>query len=228
MLLRQLELWTPEHLATPKHAAAVDAAGRGKRRRPPTALRASERQDISLAEAACVVSEFDAPSQYFLDQARTERTRLAYARDCQAFERWCAAHALRALPASVSTLAGYLTQLVQSGKKVSTVRRARIAIGMAHADAGLSRPDRDSRIRALERGMGRVYGTREKGATPLLMEGIERIVATLVGGARDDRDRALLLLGFAGAFRGSELAGLRIENLTFRAEGMDVLLTDLR
>lgn len=214
MPTRQLELWS----------AGTDADG-GKRvpaRDPDCPAVATENAPYVFSPDGA--AEFDPLSRYFLKQARGQRTRLAYTRDFTAFARWCAQSALSPLPASPSTLASYLTQLAHGGRKVSTVRRARIAIGMAHADSGLPRPDQDPRIRALERGMGRVYGTREDGASPLLIEHIERIITTLGHAARDDRDRVLLLLGFAGAFRGSELASLRIEQLKFRPAGLTIRL----
>lgn len=97
---------------------------------------------------------------------------LAYARDVRAFVSWCTARALPSLPASTETLTLYLTGLLARGRKISTIRRARIAIGLGHAAAGLPRPDRDARIRTLERGMARIHGSKEEGAPPLLHEHI--------------------------------------------------------
>jgi site-specific recombinase XerD len=168
------------------------------------------------------LAALDTCTQYFLDNSRAQCTRDAYARDFQAFDRWCSAHGLCSLPASVSTLTRYLTYLAHCGKKVSTVRRARVAIGRAHASAAATRPDRDARIRTLEKGIGRVHGNREKGAQPLLPAHLSQIVGVLNRCARDDRDRALLLVGFAGALRASELVALRIEDVEFRAGGINL------
>lgn len=141
-----------------------------------------------------------------------------------AFERWCLATGAVALPAATRTLELYLTHLAELGRRPSTIRRARIAIGLAHSHAGLPRPDQHARIRTLERGIGRVHGSREEGAPPLLEHELARAVRTLGDSPREDRDRAMLLVGFAGAFRSSELAGLRIEHVTFDAEGLVLLL----
>jgi integrase len=124
-------------------------------------------------------------------------------------------------------LRGYAAEIASGLSVLSwplTVRRARIAIGLAHADAGVIRPDRERSIRMLERGMGRVYGTREMNATPLVVESLERIVSTLGTTARDDRDRALLLLGFAGAFRSSELVAMCLEHIEWTENGMTVFI----
>jgi integrase len=91
---------------------------------------------------------------------------------------------------------------------------------MAHADAGLRRPDQDASIRKLERGMGRVYGTKPVGTKPLVLADIGRIVGSLRSEPRDDRDRALVLLGFAGALRSSELVSLQVEDVRFTESGL--------
>lgn len=169
--------------------------------------------------------ELAARAQFYLDNTYNPHTRRGYERDVRAFSAWCAERSWPALPASTDTLALYLTELLEGGRKISTVRRARIAIGLAHAAAGVPRPDRDARIRALERGMARVHGSEEEGAPPLLHENIVLITENLRRCARDDRDRALLLVGFWGALRSSELAALQLEDLTLRA---DQLLVRIR
>ena len=52
-----------------------------------------------------------------------ENTAKAYAGDLKRFGLWCAEHGLEPLPASVDTLAGFVTQLAEAGKKVSTIQR---------------------------------------------------------------------------------------------------------
>jgi integrase len=124
------------------------------------------------------------------------------------------------LPASTQTLELYLTHLAQRALRVSTIRRARIAIGLAHAHAGLPRPDQHVRIRTLERGIGRTHGAHEDGPPPLLDQDLAQAVRSLGHSPRDERDRAMLLLGFAAALRAGELAGLNIPDVAFDAEGL--------
>src|SRR4029077_355006 len=76
-------------------------------------------------------------------------------------------------------------QIAQRGRKMSTIRRARIAIEVMHADAGAARPDRGPRIRTLEHGIGKTLGTKEEGARPLLLEDLERIMGVLGARPRD-------------------------------------------
>ena len=156
----------------------------------------------------------------YMEAARSDRTRAAYASNWRLFERWCAEREERALPATTVTLGHYLVHLAQQGRKASTIRRARIAIGVVHSQCGMPRPDQDPRIRTLERGIGRVHGRHEEGATPLLVPELQRMVSALGHSVRDDRDRAMLLLGFAGAFRSSELVSLDITDVEMATEGL--------
>lgn len=206
--MQQLELWRP--------TAAVDT---------PPADEGNACVALAVPPPAASMDEdvsHDSLVASYMTAALSERTRLAYANDWRHFERWCAERRERALPASTLTLGRYLAQLAAAGRKSSTIRRARIAIGVVHGQRGLPRPDRDPRIRTLERGIGKVHGTREEGATPLLVPDLERMVGSLGRAVRDDRDRALLLLGFAGAFRSSELVALDVTDIAAIPGGLRV------
>jgi site-specific recombinase XerD len=196
---------------------------------------ARERAGQTLAKAVVVKASIRKPSalvlpdtaaraQFYLEQSRAERTRSAYEQGFRTFERWCATHGLSALPATSETIVLYLTTLLESGRKLSTVKRARIAIGQTHAAARLPRPDRTEQVRELERGMGRVHGTKEEGAPPLLHAQLAQILGKMRANARDDRDRVLLLIGFWGAFRSSELVELRIEDVTVEPTRLHILV----
>jgi site-specific recombinase XerD len=160
----------------------------------------------------------------YTEAAHAENTRRAYRSDWAGFEAWCAEHGEVAMPANSSTLARYLAFLADSGKKASTIRRARVAVGLAHGWAGEVRPDKDVTIRTVERGIARTHGAREEGAEALMASDLPKLVKAFRGGPRDDRDRAVILLGFAGAFRASELVGLNIEQLEFNASGLRIFV----
>lgn len=216
MTSTQLELWS-----------SPAAAGARQMLAKPAALAAAVQRAAPAVDQrleAITLKHASARTRFYLEQARADRTRTAYEHDFRAFARWCAACGLCPLPATPETLALYLTAMVDGGRKVSTVRRARVAIGQAHAAARLPRPDQAEQVRQLERGMGRVHGTKEEGAPPLLHEQLVQIIRTMRASARDDRDRALLLLGFWGAFRSSELVGLRIEDVTLDPARLRVLV----
>jgi hypothetical protein len=179
--------------------------------RQPPACAAAELGSSPCGELAPLdpFERLRAKASGYLRDARADNTRRAYAHDWRAFESWCGAHRLAALPASSDVLALYLTHLADVGRRPNTIRRARIAIGLEHALRGAPRPGQHAGIRQLERGIGRTLGAREEGATPLMAAELSQAVKALGNGPRDVRDRALLLVGFAGAFRRSELAGQR-------------------
>ena len=132
-----------------------------------------------------------------------------------AFTRWCRRRRVRALPASVETLRHYPAHLAESGRPYSSIHHVRSSIGLAHKHAGLERPDEDARIRMLDHGIARKLGGRKVGVSALLDHELAQAVPALGNGSLADRDRALLLLGFTGAFRASDLAGLDMDCVRF-------------
>lgn len=164
------------------------------------------------------VGETPAPANI----TRTIRTQTAYQTDWRLFERWCCEQGALALPAATETLAHYLSHLADSGRKASTIRRARIAIGVIHRDYGLCRPDADDHIRILEKQFARRDSAAEQGAPPLLLPDLERMMHVLGNTRRDERDRALLLLGFAGAFRSCELVSLDTQHIARTSHGLRI------
>jgi site-specific recombinase XerD len=222
--MNQLALFDPGNDAAAPPPSPQPAARPGTAR-PPARSAAASRAQETLAvdpDAELNLEQLAARALDYAERARGKRTREAYATDWHAFERWCDQQTLPAWPASPSTLALYLTHLAAQGKKASTIRRARVAIGQKHAELGGARPDRDGRVRTLERGIARTHGAREQGAAPLLDHQLARAVSAFGDSPRDLRDRALLLVGFAGAFRASELVGLNVDDLHFVAGGVNV------
>lgn len=149
----------------------------------------------------------------------------AYTGDWARFTAWCAAHQLPALPAAVETLGGFLTELAEAGKKVATIQRHAAAVAKAHELAGLASPSKDPRTKVLLKGIAREKKTRLKQAAAFSLASFQRIVKGIdVTQPAGRRDRALLLLGFTGAFRRSELAALNLADLTFDEEGLVITL----
>jgi site-specific recombinase XerD len=149
----------------------------------------------------------------------------AYAGDWQRFTAWCALHAMATLPAPVEALAGFLTELADAGKKVATIQRHASAIAKAHELAGLDSPTADKKIKVLLRGIAREKKTRIKQAAAFTLANFKRTIKSIdVSTPTGLRNRALLLLGFTGAFRRSELEALNLEDLAFDEEGLVVSL----
>jgi len=120
-----------------------------------------------------------------------------------------------ALPTAPATLALFLTARAQAGRKVASLGLALSAIRAAHFDAGLADPAANPEVRTVWEGIRRTHGAAQRCAVPLTGDAIRAIVAALPPEAlKAVRDRALLLLGFGGAFRRSELVALDVADLT--------------
>jgi site-specific recombinase XerD len=160
----------------------------------------------------------------YVRQAKASNTRRAYASDWRHFTAWCAGHGLAPLPASPDTVALYLSALAHAAK-TSTIGRRVSSISQAHQMAGYDPPPtRHITVRTVLAGIRRTKGTAEAGKRPIVTEDLRRIVAELGDSGQGIRDRALLLVGFAGAFRRSELVGLDVGDLEFNPEGLVVNL----
>jgi len=115
----------------------------------------------------------------------------------------------------------YLTHLVDDRKrKTSTLARRIAAISQVHQAAGYPTPTAESVVRSVLAGIRRVHGSEQTAKTALSPELLRKLVAGLPGTLRGRRDRALLLVGFAGALRRSELVALAVRDVAFEAEGM--------
>jgi site-specific recombinase XerD len=157
-------------------------------------------------------------------QEKAKATRRAYRSDFALFEEWCSGRGINALPATPESVAAFLACEVERSIRPSTIGRRIAAIRYAHKLAGHAVPTDDERVRATVRGIRRTLGTAPRKKSPATAE---RIIAMALGtgdGLKGLRDRALLLLGFAGAFRRSELVALDCEDLEECETGLRVLI----
>jgi integrase len=178
----------------------------------------------STVSALAVAPELVEAARGYAQAATAEATRRAYARQWRAFVAWCEAQQLEALPAQPGTVALYLSHLAESGRKVATVEQAAAAIAAAHRAAGHPSPREDAGLRLVLRGIRRTVGVAQREAAPVLAEHLRAMVEALPDTLAGARDRALLLVGFAGAFRRSELAALTVEDATFGPDGLELHL----
>lgn len=153
-----------------------------------------------------------------------DATVRAYTSNARVFQDWCARFGFRSLPASREAVAGFIVHEAEEGRAASTLGRRMAAIRHAHKLAGLPDPTDDQGVRAALRGARRKVGvapTQKAAATAEILAALLlRTPDTLTG----KRDRALLALGFAGAFRRSELVALDVEDLRQDPEGLRVMV----
>ena len=149
-----------------------------------------------------------------IDARRAPATRRAYTHDVADFTAWCTAHGFAALPAAPEAVALYLDELVQQKKKLATIARRLAAIRFAHRAAEEEDPVGRTLVVATWQGIRRTLGRQQTHKAALLTDALRGLLATL-GTTRliDLRDRALLLIGFVGAFRRSELVGLDVADV---------------
>ena len=159
----------------------------------------------------------------FIRASKAENTIRGYASDWRDFCGWCESHALRALPAAPETVAAYIAAGAQH-LKVGTLQRRLNAICEAHRAVGLESPTHAALVRNTMKGIRRTLGVAPVQKAPALIEDIRAMVDATDLGTIGARDRALLLLGFAGAFRRSELVALNFDDCTFGKDGLTVTL----
>jgi integrase len=157
--------------------------------------------------------------------ARAGSTLRAYAHDWRQFRTWCDENRLVPLPASPQTIILYSTDLTKNqSKKWNTLSRRLAAISQLHQQAGFASPTRTWAVQQFMAGLRRELGIAPARKKPVLVGDLQEILKQTPDSLLGKRDRALLLLGFSGAFRRSELVGLDVEDLAEVREGMVVNL----
>ena len=156
---------------------------------------------------------------------KSKATRRAYAGDYAAFCAWCADRGVAALPATAETVAAFLAAEAGRGVKPSTIGRRVAAILYAHKLAGHEFPTNAEPVKATMRGIRRSVGTAPARKAPATADKICAMAANMPDGLIGLRDRALLLLGFAGAFRRSELVALNVADIQECEAGLRVRIS---
>jgi integrase len=192
----------------------------GKRSRKETALARIQKEERALLE----LGEAAEHAREFARASIAENTKRAYAADWRDFSSWCTDHGLESLPAAPDTVALYLAAQARAGRKVSTITRRIASITKAHQTAGHETPTRAPSVRIVMTGIRRKVGTRRSAKAAVDAGMLARVAKDLPRDFRGLRDRAILLVGFVGGFRRSELAGLDVPDVTFSEKGAVVMV----
>ena len=162
-----------------------------------------------------------------VDLAKAEKassTRKAYGTDFRLFKAWCDGKGVSSLPARPETVAAFLAAEAGSGTKPSTLGRRVAAIRYAHKLAHLETPTDSEAVKATLRGIRRTFGGAKVRKAPAIAAKVQAMVALAPDRLTGLRDRALLLLGFAGAFRRSELVALDVIDVEQTETGLLVTI----
>jgi integrase len=186
-------------LAPPQEIAVVPPA-------PSTAL--TPEGEAALAAAQALARNAAAPA-----------TLRAYRADWTHFSDWCTAHGFVPVPAAPEVVGAYLASLADSHSP-ATIRRRLSALAKMHRYNDLPWNGAHGAIQGPLQGLLRRHGRPPQKAAALTLTLLRRLLTTCDGTARGRRDRALLLFGFAGALRRSELVSLNVEDVRVDADGL--------
>ena len=161
-----------------------------------------------------------------LKNSKSANTLRAYRADFNHFEQFCLSNDLDFMPANVKTLSLYLTYLSKTSK-FSTLKRRLASIKVVHHQNGHYIDTKHPLITENLLGIKRVMGTFQKAKKPILINDLKLII-NVINQEKDEvkktRNKALILIGFAGGFRRSELVSLYIDDLDFVNEGVKIFV----
>jgi integrase len=192
---------------------------------PPQALLFVPRGPANLATIAPELAQ----ARTYATASIAAETRRAYTREWGCFAAWCSSKGLASLPAAGITVAAYLAGLADGSatsrgvaRKPAGLELALAAISGAHKTAGLASPRDAPEVKAVRAGIRRTHGTAQRQVDPLLVPELRRAVASLPATLHGLRDRALLLVGWAGSFRRAALVSLDVPDAAFKTEGLEL------
>lgn len=155
----------------------------------------------------------------FTYAAKSDSTRRSYAQDVRHFK------AFAKIPASPEVVAEYLAKFA-GVLSIATLQHRLIAIHQAHADKGFDSPVKDRLVKRTLQGIRRTFGLAQRRVRALVKDDLLELLVMVnkQKPLKAARDKAILLLGFAGAFRRSELVALTVADITPHAHGIELLI----
>ncbi len=167
-------------------------------------------------------------AESFRAASKSAATVRAYASVWRAFTAWCEKRGVPSLPASPATVAAYLADRAEpeSGRALrpSSLQVHAAAIAKAHKLAGMQSPLDNEHVRDALDGIRRRFGIAPKQKAAVCTEDVRRLVAVCGDDRKGLRDRALILVGYAGAMRRSELVALDVTDLRETNEGLEIVI----
>ena len=162
-----------------------------------------------------------------LRNSKSRNTLRAYQSDYNDFSLFCSKNGFQAMPTQPKILALYITHL-SSYSKYSTLKRRLASISMLHKTKGHYIDTKHPIIMENLMGIKRINGINQKGKKPLLINDLKLLINAIHQSSEKDkkkiRDKALVLIGFSGGFRRSELVDIEYEDLEFVSEGVKIFV----
>ena len=161
-----------------------------------------------------------------LKNSKSVNTVRAYKFDFEDFTLFCIKNGFKSLPTEPKIVSLYLTYLSSKNVRTSTIKRRLVSIGVIHKMKGHYLDTKHPIIVENFMGIKRLKGISQKGKKPLLINDLKEIIDVINKQEEPDlkklRNKALLLIGFAGGFRRNELVSLNFEDLDFVFEGVKI------
>ena len=161
-----------------------------------------------------------------LKSSKAANTLRAYKADYKDFALFCIKHGFKSMPTDPKVVSLYLTHLSQTSK-FSTLKRRLASISVIHRLSGHYIDTKHPMITENLMGIKRVKGSYQKAKKPILLNDLKSIVNVIdkdKNEKRRSKNRALILIGFAGGFRRSELVAILYEDLDFVPEGVKIFV----
>ena len=161
-----------------------------------------------------------------LKNSKAVNTVRAYKSDFEDFSLFCVKNGFKSIPTDPKIVSLYLTYLSSKNVKISTIKRRLVSISVIHKIKGHYLDTKHPIIIQNFMGIKRSKGVNQKGKKPLLINDLKQIIDVINQQNEPDikklRNKALLLIGFAGGFRRNELISLNLEDLEFVFEGLKI------
>ena len=158
-----------------------------------------------------------------LKNSKAENTLRAYQSDFRDFSSFCAKNGFSSMPSQPKIIALYITHMSKSSK-FSTLKRRIASISVIHKLKGHYLDTKHPIIMENLHGIKRTLGSRQKAKKPLLINDLKLLIQVITEEKTKLRDKALILIGFAGGFRRSELVNIMHEDVEFVDEGVKILI----
>ena len=162
-----------------------------------------------------------------LKLSKANNTLRAYKSDFKDFGAFCVKHGFNSMPTQPKVVSLYLTHL-SANSKISTLRRRLVSIGVVHKLKGHYLDTKHPVIIENLMGIKRKKGSIQLGKKPILISHLKQIINTIdeqkIPKIKKLRDRTLILIGFSGGFRRTELISINHEDLEFVEEGVKINL----
>jgi len=161
-----------------------------------------------------------------LKSSKANNTLRAYKADYKDFAKFCIKHGFKSMPTDPKIVSLYLTHLSQSSK-FSTLKRRLASISVIHKLSGHYIDTKHPMITENLMGIKRVKGSFQKAKKPILINELKLIVNVIdkdKNEIRRNKNKALILIGFAGGFRRSELVSVMYEDVDFVTEGVKIFI----